>query len=271
MRSASTAALGRARERWEALLTQRGGEEIELARSIFALVDILRKNPALLGALEDNARAPEDRATLAHNVVHGKVADEVTELLQGLAREYWSEKDDLGRALEALGARTLMVGAQREGKLSEVEEQLYVIMRTLRENRDLRIAVGDTYFEVGRRQELVRNLFAPYLNYTVELLVRAVANTMHGYPPIRSLTYYMEMAAEQGLRIVASVTSAVPLTREQEERLTAILSRSYNKDVKVHVTIDPAVIGGIRIHVADDVIDGTLASRLRGVREAFSN
>jgi len=85
------------------------------------------------------------------------------------------------------------------------------------------------------------------------------------------LRRYISDAADMGEHLVAAVTSVLPLTHEQEERLTAILSAKYNSDVQVHVSIDTAVIGGLRIHINDDVIDGTLASRINGVRAAFKN
>lgn len=271
MRSGSEAALKAARDRWSGLLHQRGSGERELAQALFAIVDILHANPTLTAALEDNARDPQDRATLVRNVLGGKVADEVTELVMGVARDRWSEQGDLVTGLESLGVFTLLSGAQREGKLSDVEGQLYTAMRTLRTERKLRLALGDSAYDVAARQKLVNDVFSDMDEHTRDLLSRAIVRNERGTTLAQSLTGYMDDAAQQGNHIAASVTSAIPLTDEQIERLSSILSRTYNTDVSVHVSIDPAVIGGIRIHVGDDVIDGTLASRLGAVREAFNN
>ena len=46
------------------------------------------------------------------------------------------------------------------------------------------------------------------------------------------------------------------------DRLAAALSRSYGRTVHLNVVVDPDVIGGIRVEIGDDVIDGTVASRL---------
>lgn len=270
MRSASEAALTRARDRWDALLVQRAGSEIDFANSIFTLVDLFESTPNLTASLQDGARDPEDRAKLAHNVLHGKVEDEVTELVIGLARERWSEEGDITEALEALGVHSILAGARREGVLSSVEEELYHSLRTLKQERDLRVTLNDDVYDLSARQNLVRKIFASDSVYTRELLARAVATTDHR-TLAQSITGFVDAAAAQGQHIVASVTSAAPLTREQETRLEGILARAYSKDVQVHVSIDPAVIGGLRIHVGDDVIDGTLASRISAVREAFTN
>ena len=119
------------------------------------------------------------------------------------------------------------------------------------------------------RMNLVNEVFTGANPYTVALLRRAVAVDEQSIATL--LRRYISDAADMGEHLVAAVTSALPLTREQEERLTAILSAKYNSDVQVHVSIDTAVIGGLRIHINDDVIDGTLASRINGVRAAFKN
>jgi F-type H+-transporting ATPase subunit delta len=41
-----------------------------------------------------------------------------------------------------------------------------------------------------------------------------------------------------------------------------VLARIYGRPVTVHLQIDTELLGGLLIAVADEVIDGTLASRL---------
>jgi len=48
----------------------------------------------------------------------------------------------------------------------------------------------------------------------------------------------------------------------QAQRLTQALSRIYNRAVQVTVVLDPAVVGGIRVQVGDEVVDGTILRRL---------
>lgn len=271
MRSASQAALGRAQDRWSALLAQRSNGEIDLGRELFAVVDVLRANSALTGALEDYSRGEDARARLAQQVFGGKVSSDVTDLVTGVVRDRLSEAGDLLEVLESLGVQTLAFGAQREGVLSAVEEELYVAMRTLRNERELRNALINAGRGMDQRVALARKVFERYNPYTQELIERAVVKTRDKVTLAQSLTRYMNATAAQGQTIVASVTSAQPLTREQEERLVAVLNRKYNTNVSLHVTLDPSVIGGLRIHVGNDVIDGTLASRIKAVREAFTN
>jgi len=80
----------------------------------------------------------------------------------------------------------------------------------------------------------------------------------------------IELAAEQRRRMLAEVRTAVPLTEEQSRRLAAALSAQQGREVRLGVIVDPEVVGGIVVRVGDDVIDGSIASRLEQARRAVS-
>ncbi len=73
------------------------------------------------------------------------------------------------------------------------------------------------------------------------------------------------VADEAGLA-VATVITASPLTTAQLDRLRAGLAKSYGRDLKLNVRLDPSIIGGVRVQVGDEVIDGTVATRLADLR-----
>ena len=62
--------------------------------------------------------------------------------------------------------------------------------------------------------------------------------------------------------VVAHVRSATEPTGVQRTRLTEIVTRIYGHPVSVQLDIDPALLGGLSITVGDEVIDGTISSRL---------
>ena len=85
-----------------------------------------------------------------------------------------------------------------------------------------------------------------------------------------TIAWYGSVAAERRKRLVAAVTSASVLTEAQETRLGALLERAYGRAVQLNVTVDPTVIGGLRIQVGADVVDSTVLSRLADARRRLA-
>jgi F-type H+-transporting ATPase subunit delta len=66
--------------------------------------------------------------------------------------------------------------------------------------------------------------------------------------------------------MVAVVTSAVPLSDGQKRRLGAALAKLYGRPMHLNLDVDPEVVGGIRVQVGDEIIDGAVADRLEDAR-----
>ena len=74
---------------------------------------------------------------------------------------------------------------------------------------------------------------------------------------------YLELASRRRDELTAQVTGGRP--RSPSSRPTACAPRSrphYGKPITLQVVQDPAVLGGIRVQVGDEVVDGTVLRRL---------
>jgi F-type H+-transporting ATPase subunit delta len=80
------------------------------------------------------------------------------------------------------------------------------------------------------------------------------------------LEHYLELAAEALDEAVATVHTARELSASEKDRLVTALSKQYDSQIQLHVVVDPELIGGMRIQIRDDVIDGTVAGRLDDAR-----
>lgn len=81
-----------------------------------------------------------------------------------------------------------------------------------------------------------------------------------------ALDYYRR---EAGI-LPVTVTVAAPLGEEMRVRFGEVLGKLTGKEIELEVQVDPAVIGGVRLRIGDRVIDGTLANRLRRLRDAMA-
>lgn len=61
----------------------------------------------------------------------------------------------------------------------------------------------------------------------------------------------------------AYVTSAIPLTSEEEDKILKFLKQKFGKGFKIKVQVDPKIIGGLTIRIGDQLIDQSLGGRLK--------
>ncbi|MEX1116514.1 MAG: F0F1 ATP synthase subunit delta [Akkermansiaceae bacterium] len=66
-----------------------------------------------------------------------------------------------------------------------------------------------------------------------------------------------------------TVESAVELDEATRQRVVAGLTQQYGPDLVVQYQITPALLGGLRIRVGNDVFDGSVQGRLDRLAAAF--
>ena len=69
-----------------------------------------------------------------------------------------------------------------------------------------------------------------------------------------------------------TVETAVPLTDAQHARLAAKLGGlAQGRKVEVEAKVSPELLGGVRLRVRDSVVDGSVAARLKGLKEMLTS
>jgi len=217
-------------------------------------------------ALTDPSRSGEDKARLARQVLQDALHPDVVDLVVGMVRSRWSQEGDLTRALERIHGVTAVARAERRGELDRVADELFQVFRLLGHERRLRNELTQRTSSADRRVQLLDDVLGEHLlPTTMEILHRLVVSPRH--PSLTSAVLRIaELAAERRNRLNAVVTTAVPLSDEQIERFRRILMRQYKKDVHINVAVDPEVMGGVRLHIGDDLVDRTVAKQLENVR-----
>ncbi|MFD2028180.1 F0F1 ATP synthase subunit delta [Promicromonospora aerolata] len=261
MRGSSGASLKAAQERFEPVLRAAGADALTLGEQLLTLVSALDESAALRRSLADPSREGEAKAGLVAGLLSG-FDERVTDLVSGLVRSRWASDGDLGEAVERLGLDAVLASAEARGALETVEDELFRLARSLDGQREAKQILSDASTAPERRVALVDALVADKVDTVTQRLAQRATSSLRGRRFVQTLGWFGEVAAERRKRLVASVTSATMLTREQEQRLGALLERSYGKPVQLNVTVDPAIVGGMRIQVGADVVDSTVLSRL---------
>lgn len=233
----------------------------DLAAELFAVADLLTGQTQLRNAVADPTSSADQRRELASAVLGSRVSADAAAVAGEAAALKWGSPANLVAALERQGVRTLFGTAQVAGRLDSVEEELFRFARSVAGSPELRAALDDRNAPVPARQQLIGDLLADRAKpETVALAQRAAAVQTRSFEAV--LDEYLKLAAAAQQRALAVVTVAVPLSAAQKARLMAALSRQLGRPVSLQVLIDPAVLGGARVRVGDEVIEGTVAGRL---------
>lgn len=239
-----------------------------LGPDLFAVVDALESSAALRRALTDPGTSEAGRQALAHGVLDGKVSEAAVQVVVEAAALRWAGGRSLAAALERQAVRAILMNVDAGGQLEEVEDELFRFARLVDSAPELRNALADRSLPVSHRQELVDSLLAGKASPTTTTLAkRAVAARERTYS--HTLEGYIALAAAQKNRVIATVRVAQPITVEQASRLQAVLSRQVGREVALQVIVDHTVLGGARVHLGDEVIEGTVGGRLEEVKRLF--
>jgi F-type H+-transporting ATPase subunit delta len=203
-------------------------------------------------------------------LLDGKLPGVVVDLVAGLARSRWARARDLADACEQLAVTALMAAAETDGRLDRVEDELFRFGRTVDADPELRAALADRRASVERRSRLVDQLLAEKVAPETLRLVRQAALHSRGTNLESALSHFVQVAAHRREQIVAHVIVALPLEQAHRERLVAALQRMYGRAVHLNVDVDPEVLGGIRVEIGDEVLDGTVGRRLDDARRRLA-
>ncbi len=160
--------------------------------------------------------------------------------------------------------------ARDEGLAGQLHKELSVLMESFAAEPAFCALLSSATLTKAERCQVLEDSFRdrvhPYVLNFMKLLTEK-GYIRHFSDCVRAYTdsYY----ADEGILCVSAVT-AVPLTQEQQQRLTAKLQQITGKRILLSCRIDAAVLGGIRLDYQGKRLDDTLAHRLDAIRELLT-
>ena len=246
-----------------------GADVSVLAEDLFAVTAALDSSASLRRALVDPSRDARAKRSLVESLFGPKISAAATTVMNVLVSSRWADDQDLGDATESLAVEAVVAGAELGGRLDALEDDLFRFGRLVAADSGLRDALSAHGGDEHVKGALVEALLGGKVSAEAIRLVRQGAVAPRGRRFGRVLETYLAIAAMRREQLAATVTAAFPLDDQQVARLSAALSHIYNRAVQVTVVLDPTVVGGIRVQVGDEVVDGTILRRLQEAERAL--
>jgi F-type H+-transporting ATPase subunit delta len=270
MRGASRDALAAGREALEARLAQRGAQPEVIGQELFGVVALLDSSAAVRRALSDPSAAADSKAGLVHRLLDGKVGAATADLAAELVRHRWAAANDLTDAVEELAVEAVLAAAEKNDRLDAVEDELFRFARLVAGDPRLRDAFSVRSLGADRKSDLVERLLRGKVADETLLLATQAAIAPRGLRTEQTLERYVDAAAVRRRQLVAQVVVARPLSDAHRARLASALERLYGRAPRLNVDVDPDVVGGLRVQVGGELIDGTMLGRLDVARRKLA-
>jgi len=148
--------------------------------------------------------------------------------------------------------------------------QLAAVQTTVRDDADLRAALADAETTVGQRLKRLEKAVPGGLDPEVHKFVGTLVEAGQIDQLDAILTELNRLARVGPARKTARVTSAVPLTSDEQEAFREKVTRRFGADLEFQFEVDPALMGGVVLRVGDQVIDGSVAARLAAMRDQLA-
>jgi F-type H+-transporting ATPase subunit delta len=234
---------------------------LAVGEEIFAAGRAVGASAQLLGALTDPAAGAKEKTKLVDSVFAG-LGKDAREFLAGLAQSRWSDASDFLFGVEELGLRVM---ATSVGTETDLPAELFAFGQLVESSAELELAVGSKLGDPGAKAALISSLLKGRASEQTIAIVSHLVQQPLGRRIGALLTSAADIIADQSSLVVATVTVASPLGAEQLEHLRRGLSKKYG-DLRINQVVDPSIIGGVRVSVGSDVIDDSVATRLKELK-----
>jgi F-type H+-transporting ATPase subunit delta len=244
----------------QSLLTSVGSKvSVATAEELFGAGRAIGQSTQLRATLSNPALQSAEKAKLVAGVFGKKLSKEASTILDGIVSQRWSSQSDLVAAIEDIAIR---VAALSGGKSTSVEGEIFTFARAVASDADLELALGSKLGDPDAKATLAANLLGKKASPQTVVIITSLVAQPRGRRIGALMAHAASVVADQSGASVANVTSASPLSAETVKSLAKTLGAQYGREMYVNAQVDASLIGGVRVQVGADVIDGSVASRL---------
>ncbi len=163
-------------------------------------------------------------------------------------------------------AETLLTLARKEGQQEEWGALLDAIAVAMQEDRTLKTFLESPKIAASQKIEILsRALGKKVPAVFLRFLETVISKRRQMLIPVIASEYHALIDEAEG-RVHANVTVAREPAESEKDALARQLSRVLGKRVVPHITLNPAILGGLIVKIGDTVMDGSVRRRLATLR-----
>lgn len=157
--------------------------------------------------------------------------------------------------------------AQEKGVLDQVLGELELVARMIEGDRYLYAVMQDVLISPSHKHNLVERLFGGKVSPLVLNFLFVVVRKRREGHILEIFRVFQDLANEARGVVEVEIRSAIDLPEATVRNLEEKLVGRLGKRVKFKTQVAPELIGGLVVRVGDTLMDGSIRSRLRRMRD----
>jgi len=159
----------------------------------------------------------------------------------------------------------------KDGKdLEALEKDIDTLDATINDSADFRDLIHSPIYSRDAQSAAIASLTDKMgLSGTVANTLKLMASKRRLFVLPQLVEALRGLIADEKGEVTADVRAATALSAEQEAKLAETLKSSVGKDVKMNVTVDESLIGGLIVKVGSKMIDTSIRSKLNSLQNAM--
>ncbi|MFT4603474.1 MAG: F-type H+-transporting ATPase subunit delta [Rhodothermales bacterium] len=164
-------------------------------------------------------------------------------------------------------AQALLEGAAAAGSKDAVDQDIASIRDALDNSPELVRFFGSPVISRDKKKAVVDSLFSDRLDAITVRMLHLLVDKQREGEVMEMAAAYQDLRDEQEGIVQVAVRSARELSKDDLTAISTVLEKRLAKRVRLDVSVDASLIGGIVIQVGDTVYDGSVSNKLASLRE----
>lgn len=167
-------------------------------------------------------------------------------------------------------AKSLLLIAIEENSLEELHNDMQLVNDVCSNNNDLVLLLKSPTIKSDKKKAILDTLFTNQISKIAASFISIIiTKKREGLLGDIAAAFVDTYKLHKNIK-TAQVTSAIALTKEQKEKVIALLSSTNNSSaVDLNEVVDPTIIGGMILRVGDKQIDESIKRKLMNLEMEF--
>jgi F-type H+-transporting ATPase subunit delta len=152
--------------------------------------------------------------------------------------------------------------AEEKGKVDQFLDELKTVVGLIDQDANLKLLIEHPSISTSSKKEFLEKIFKGKVEDDVLSFMKLLLEKGRMLEIGNMLKQLQDIYLEKHNTSVAEIKTVVPLLEEEKTELISNLQKKFNRTIILKEELDPAILGGMFVKVENEVIDGTVKSKI---------